>query len=741
MDKYIEEHTNYAYTLKRIEDISFDKVRIEALNFTRNLPPKLNESLYNSIQRGEAKLQNEPELNMYIHSLGLMHQAKLNYAFNQLSDDFINESVINIIDYGCGQALGTICYADFLREKSFNKQKVRRVILIEPSEIALKRAALHVSCFFSNAEIVTILKDFDDLIQDDLQIDENIPTLHILSNVLDLADDYYNLNDFIKLINNCSTNKDQFVCVEPYFGYDEKDARIQRFAKGLNAEKYYEVAFEKGDFVENKDWTCQIILCRNEKRRSDKNFKEDYDFIELCKFFAQYSRGEYLKFGFEIIKSYDEAVKWFRKAAEQNSAIGQYGLGFCYYKGKGVSQSYDEAVKWFRKAVEQDCAIAQYGLGYCYYKGKGVLQSYEEAVNLFLKAAEQDYVKAQYRLGLCYYEGKGVLQSYKEAVNLFLKAAENGHIKAQCKLGDLYIGEKRRSAVCEALIQIASRYSFDSYSEKHEYPVRNNKEAVKWYKRAAERGSSYAQYRLGEIYYPHITNEFINIESSIEMSFNWYKNSAEQGYAKAQYKLAQFYAKGEYVEQSYLSAIELYRKSANQGYAKAQYELALFYEYGNGVRLSFEEACRWFRKAAIQGDKDAQYQLGVCYDYGKGVEQSFDEAIKWYKKAAEQFCTKALFELGVHYYNGTGVGKSYKTAVKYYNYAATINSDAQYELGNCYRYGHGVKRSYKETVKWYKKACINGNIKAKNVLGEIYNEDAPMKTAWKRFCFFLRIMK
>ena len=705
MDKYIEEHTNYAYTLKRIEDISFDKVRIEALNFTRNLPPKLNESLYNSIQRGEAKLQNEPELNMYIHSLGLMHQAKLNYAFNQLSDDFINESVINIIDYGCGQALGTICYADFLREKSFNKQKVRRVILIEPSEIALKRAALHVSCFFSNAEIVTILKDFDDLIQDDLQIDENIPTLHILSNVLDLADDYYNLNDFIKLINNCSTNKDQFVCVEPYFGYDEKDARIQRFAKGLNAEKYYEVAFEKGDFVENKDWTCQIILCRNEKRRSDKNFKEDYDFIEFCKFLAHYSRGEYLKFGFEIIKSYDEAVKCFRKAAEQNSAIGQYGLGFCYYKGKGVSQSYDEAVKWFRKAVEQDCAIAQYGLGYCYYKGKGVLQSYEEAVNLFLKAAE------------------------------------NGHIEAQCKLGDLYIGEKRRSAVCEALIQIASRYSFDSYSEKHEYPVRNNKEAVKWYKRAAERGSSYAQYRLGEIYYPHITNEFINIESSIEMSFNWYKNSAEQGYAKAQYKLAQFYAKGEYVEQSYLSAIELYRKSANQGYAKAQYELALFYEYGNGVRLSFEEACRWFRKAAIQGDKDAQYQLGVCYDYGKGVEQSFDEAIKWYKKAAEQFCTKALFELGVHYYNGTGVGKSYKTAVKYYNYAATINSDAQYELGNCYRYGHGVKRSYKETVKWYKKACINGNIKAKNVLGEIYNEDAPMKTAWKRFCFFLRIMK
>ncbi len=66
------------------------------------------------------------------------------------------------MDYGCGQAMGCICYADFLRENDV-RQKVWRVVLIEPSELALKRAALHVSLMFPDAELRTVCKGFDDL--------------------------------------------------------------------------------------------------------------------------------------------------------------------------------------------------------------------------------------------------------------------------------------------------------------------------------------------------------------------------------------------------------------------------------------------------------------------------------------------------------------------------------------------------------------------------------------------------
>ena len=42
-----------------------------------------------------------------------------------------------------------------------------------------------------------------------------------------------------------------------------------------------------------------------------------------------------------------------RKAAEQGHARMQNALGWMYRNGEGVTQDYAEAVKWFRKAAEQ----------------------------------------------------------------------------------------------------------------------------------------------------------------------------------------------------------------------------------------------------------------------------------------------------------------------------------------------------------------------------------------------------
>lgn len=57
--------------------------------------------------------------------------------------------------------------------------------------------------------------------------------------------------------------------------------------------------------------------------------------------------------------NYAEAVKWYRKSAEQGNAVAQYNLGNCYYDGNGVPQSYEGAVKWLRKAAEQGVADAK----------------------------------------------------------------------------------------------------------------------------------------------------------------------------------------------------------------------------------------------------------------------------------------------------------------------------------------------------------------------------------------------
>lgn len=148
-----------------------------------------------------------------------------------------------------------------------------------------------------------------------------------------------------------------------------------------------------------------------------------------------------------IEQNYTEAVKWYRKAAEQEYSWAQNNLANCYYNGEGVKQDYTEAVKWYRKAAELGNSWGQYNLGGCYYYGEGVEQSYEKAVKWYYKAVEQKNEDALNDLGCCYFHGKGVDQDYEEAVRLFQKAAEKGNIEAQKNLGICYFngyGVKRK---------------------------------------------------------------------------------------------------------------------------------------------------------------------------------------------------------------------------------------------------------------------------------------------------------
>ncbi len=142
--------------------------------------------------------------------------------------------------------------------------------------------------------------------------------------------------------------------------------------------------------------------------------------------------------GYGVAKDHVEAVKWFRKAAEQNLAPAQFALGLCYDFGEDVAKDHVEAVKWFRKAAEQNLADAQYNLGVCYAEGEGVAKDYVESVKWLRKAAEQNLACAQYKLGFCYANGQGVAKDYVEAVKWWRKAAEQNLASAQYNLGVCY---------------------------------------------------------------------------------------------------------------------------------------------------------------------------------------------------------------------------------------------------------------------------------------------------------------
>ena len=47
-----------------------------------------------------------------------------------------------------------------------------------------------------------------------------------------------------------------------------------------------------------------------------------------------------------------EALRWYRKAAEQGYAKAQYNLGLMYANGHGVHQDFDLSKEWFGKACD-----------------------------------------------------------------------------------------------------------------------------------------------------------------------------------------------------------------------------------------------------------------------------------------------------------------------------------------------------------------------------------------------------
>jgi uncharacterized protein len=117
-----------------------------------------------------------------------------------------------------------------------------------------------------------------------------------------------------------------------------------------------------------------------------------------------------------VAKNKAEAVKWYRKAAEQNVADAQYNLGVCYANGQGVTEDDAESVKWFRKAAEQNLADAQYNLGVCYDSGEGVAKDEVEAYKWWLLAAAQGNDDATHNMTIV--ENKMTREQIAEAQRL-----------------------------------------------------------------------------------------------------------------------------------------------------------------------------------------------------------------------------------------------------------------------------------------------------------------------------------
>lgn len=105
----------------------------------------------------------------------------------------------------------------------------------------------------------------------------------------------------------------------------------------------------------------------------------------------------------------EEALTWYRKAAEQGNADGEFGLGTMYMSGEAVKRDPAQAYAWFLRAAERKHDAATLALANAYLRfEKGELDVGPErarAAEWLAKAAALDYLPALDALALAYRAG------------------------------------------------------------------------------------------------------------------------------------------------------------------------------------------------------------------------------------------------------------------------------------------------------------------------------------------------
>jgi localization factor PodJL len=152
---------------------------------------------------------------------------------------------------------------------------------------------------------------------------------------------------------------------------------------------------------------------------------------------AAYEIGLRFAEGKGIAANYDEAVKWFDRAAQAGVVPAIFRLGTFYEKGLAVRKDVDIARRYYVQAAGRGNAKAMHNLAVLDADGGGKGANYESAVQWFRKAADRGVADSQYNLGILYARGIGVEQNLAESYKWFSLAAAQGDVDAGNKRDDV----------------------------------------------------------------------------------------------------------------------------------------------------------------------------------------------------------------------------------------------------------------------------------------------------------------
>lgn len=183
---------------------------------------------FDNLDNGTRILTDELDCLKYIALYGGHHFHKLYVAYASTKFKSIEGRDIEIIDWGCGQALATCVLIDYLIEKNIDIN-VSSITLIEPSKIALRQGRRLIQKMFqnnisANSIVRSVNKYISDLTTSDMVLKPSGIKVNLFSNIIDIEG--FDLRQLHQLITSSSPGLNRIICTSPD---NEQQHRLETF--------------------------------------------------------------------------------------------------------------------------------------------------------------------------------------------------------------------------------------------------------------------------------------------------------------------------------------------------------------------------------------------------------------------------------------------------------------------------------------------------------------------------------
>ncbi|MDF1684559.1 MAG: SEL1-like repeat protein [Legionellaceae bacterium] len=409
-------------------------------------------------------------------------------------------------------------------------------------------------------------------------------------------------------------------------------------------------------------------------------------------------------------KNLTEALKWFKKAANQGDMQAQMYCAAAYRFGLGVRKNEDKARHYDIAAAKKGNSLAQASLAEHFLDSRH-RKNNRLGLIWVKRAVEQKEPAAQFLLAEVYAAGKLEPKDIAQAKRLFELALAQGYSPAMQGLADL-----AKHAGDEAL---QKQWQEKADKAKSEISKKPEVLAARWLTGGKFSTLSDSGYGLEGI--------FTAWNDPSALRENQYNQPPQMAGISRE---ALYQPNFKLVKPNKIPLTDYYdmliRSSAHSEQKLVQENLD-FITYP----LAEERWSELLEERASLGDPTAQFALGQLYQQGHGVKKDLKKAVDYYMEAVAQQDLKAEYTLGLFYFNGEDGKHDYQQALGWLNDAAFKgNPESQYMLGRLLERGYQtpegewvVKPNRDRAMSMYALAAFNQHAKGEYRLAEMMVRD------------------